>query len=219
MVVAPVVPTQPTDANHAVATQVFTPNALSTTQIPVSAAPVPATADPPCSPAHNEFIADDMEEDLLFAMALEEVEQKLATPKKPPSIETVHAPAEQSTVCVQAPAACVVTETQIASPDPAKSPPPPVEPRMPPQVPIATQVQQPTSPVEVAKQAAVVMAPEVLEEMERLRRENELLRWSNELLQAAATTPTHKEIPVDTRQNRLHEHSSSPGGKTDPQRL
>ncbi|KAE9350803.1 hypothetical protein PR003_g5197 [Phytophthora rubi] len=196
---------QPAPATQGLTTHAGTSSALHTSQIPVNAAPVSATTEPPSSPGHNEFIVDDMEEDLMFAMALEEVERKLAPPQQPPSSETVTANNTLAAVSAQAP---------VASPVPVKSPPVELQTHaQPTEVPITTQSQQLTQTEQAVP--AIVVAPDVLEEMGRLKRENELLRRSNELLQAAATSPTQKETAVHRQQNCFPEYSNSPGVKTD----
>ncbi|ETK90728.1 hypothetical protein L915_05544 [Phytophthora nicotianae] len=187
--------------NHTQSTQAYTSTtpAPPTANLSVNLAPV-STAVPPSNPVKNEFIADDVEEDLMFAMALEEVERKLATPQKqPPSSKAVVATNSLPSVSHQAPAV------------PAK--PTPVEQKVevqPTQTLNASQP-QPTETLMDIKQAelAVVLAPDVLEEMERLRRENELLRRSNELLQAAVTPPAHPETRVDEQPRRSPDRSTA----------
>ncbi|KAG2834440.1 hypothetical protein PC112_g6074 [Phytophthora cactorum] len=188
-------------------TQAYTPSAPPTASLSAGAAPA-SSAVPPSNPVKNEFIADDMEEDLMFAMALEEVERKLATPQKPPpSSEAVAATDSNSLTSVNLQAPVV----------PAK--PTPAEQRVeiqPTQSLNATQP-QPTETVANIKQPepAVELSPEVLEEMERLRRENELLRRSNELLQAAVTSPVHAEAPVDEKFCRSPEVSTAHDSKNE----
>ncbi|KAF1774719.1 P-loop containing nucleoside triphosphate hydrolase [Phytophthora cactorum] len=201
-------PVQPvTIEKHVQDTQAYTPSAPPTASLSAGAAPA-SSAVPPSNPVKNEFIADDMEEDLMFAMALEEVERKLATPQKPPpSSEAVAATDSNSLTSVNLQAPVV----------PAK--PPPAEQRVeiqPTQSLNATQP-QPTETVVNIKQPepAVELSPEVLEEMERLRRENELLRRSNELLQAAVTSPVHAEAPVDENFCRSPEVSTAHDSKNE----
>ncbi|KAG3203602.1 hypothetical protein PC128_g2493 [Phytophthora cactorum] len=201
-------PVQPvTIEKHVQDTQAYTPSAPPTASLSAGAAPA-SSAVPPSNPVKNEFIADDMEEDLMFAMALEEVERKLATPQKPPpSSEAVAATDSNSLTSVNLQAPVV----------PAK--PTPAEQRVeiqPTQSLNATQP-QPTETVANIKQPepAVELSPEVLEEMERLRRENELLRRSNELLQAAVTSPVHAEAPVDEKFCRSPEVSTAHDSKNE----
>ncbi|KAG7380514.1 hypothetical protein PHYPSEUDO_007072 [Phytophthora pseudosyringae] len=174
---------------HVLGTQAYTPTAPPTAQIPFSAAPAASSA-PLSSPAKNEFIVDDMDEDLMFAMALEEVERKLATPQKlPPSSEAVAATSDPfSLPSVQE----EIQSTQIPT----------------------TQAQLTEAVVETKQaKSPLVVAPEVLGEMERLRRENELLRRSNELLQAAVASPAQAEACANEQLGRFPVDSTARGGK------
>ncbi|GMF10620.1 unnamed protein product [Phytophthora lilii] len=187
-------PVQQVAANEALSKQPSESSAFPTASVPVSGASALST-EPPSSPAKNEFIADDMEEDLIFAMALEEVEQKLMTPQKLPS----------SSAPVVAPDANLLTTASphvpVASPVPAKPASAELQtPVQPTQKPYTSQPPWTETEKEVKQEATLVgITPDVLKEMERLRRENELLRRSNELLQAAVTSPTQAEAPIDER--------------------
>ncbi|GMF18741.1 unnamed protein product [Phytophthora fragariaefolia] len=170
-----------------------------------------ATTERPSSPAQNEFIIDDMEEDLMFARALEEVERKLTTPQKPPTSVPMAAATDPNKLALES------VQVPVVSPVPVPAKASPVAPQtasQPTHSAIASQPQQPVEATKLVASPAVVVAPEVLEEMERLRRENELLRRSNELLQAAVTSPMQKET-VDKQQGCLNEHSDSPGTRND----
>ncbi|KAG7400708.1 hypothetical protein PHYBOEH_004755 [Phytophthora boehmeriae] len=80
-------------------------------QVATTTSPV---VEPTLSQTTNEFISDDADEDLMFAMALEEVERKLTTPQKPPSSDVV--------VAVTAPSSLASHSYQNAdmSPSPVK---------------------------------------------------------------------------------------------------
>ncbi|KAL4086276.1 hypothetical protein PRIC1_014404 [Phytophthora ramorum] len=175
------------------------PSTIPPCQAPVGAAPI-SPAHPPASTVKNEFIADDMEEDLIFAMALEQVERKLATPQEPPISTDVVVAAASNTF------ASPSVQVPVASPVPVNSSL--VKPPVPTQVLETAKSQLPENMAEVKLEApAVVIAPEMLEEMGRLRKENELLKRSNELLQAAVTSPTYAANQLS------HEHRTAPNGK------
>ncbi|KAL3669629.1 hypothetical protein V7S43_005014 [Phytophthora oleae] len=179
--------------NHGVHTQAS--NTLPTT----SGAPI-LSGNLPSSPAKNEFISDDMEEDFLFAMALEEAEQKLATPQKPPSSTEIMAPTDTNSL------ASASLQTPVASPAKPAS----VQVEVQPTQIISDAQPQLTQTVKETKQhEPAEVAPEVLEEMGRLRRENEFLRRSNELLQAAVTSPAQAEISTDEFPNSSSKDSTA----------
>ncbi|CAI5744369.1 unnamed protein product [Peronospora destructor] len=161
--------------------QTFTSSVLSTTRIPPSAGPVASNELQLC-PIKNEFIADDLEEDLVFAMALEETERKLATPQKPSPFREAEATSDVNIL------ATFNSQVPVASPVQAILATVNLQPA---QVSTANQ-QQMIKTLMQSKQTEAIS--EVLEEMERLRRENKLLRRSNELLQAAAMPPAQAKI-------------------------
>ncbi|KAI9996200.1 hypothetical protein PInf_013583 [Phytophthora infestans] len=167
-----------------------------------------SSAGPPANLVKNEFIADDMEEDLMFAMALEEVERKLATPRKesPPSGEAGAVAACNSFSPVNSPSPIAPVKTAAVEQQ-AKAQL--IEPH-------SFAHQQSTEAAMDIKQqeSAPVLAPEVLKEMERLRRENEVLRRSNELLQAAVTSPALSEAPVEKQykeESAAHDRTNESG--------
>ncbi|KAK1936689.1 putative helicase MAGATAMA 3 [Phytophthora citrophthora] len=176
--------------------------------IPTTSGKSISTVNLPSSPVKNVFIADDMDEDLLFAMALDEVEQKLATPQKSPTSTDVMAATDtlSASVSLQAP---------VASPSPAKPASLQVEVQP---IPITSDVQPQLTQIvkEIKQHEPAEVASDVLEEMERLRRENELLRRSNELLQAAVTSPAHAEISVDERPLSSSKNSTARISKDEP---
>ncbi|RLN98341.1 hypothetical protein BBJ28_00010761, partial [Nothophytophthora sp. Chile5] len=158
----------------------------------------------PVAVVKNEFIADDDEEDLMFAMALEAVEQKLGTSKILPS----------NTAAVPLAGFCASGATSTFQPA-VSSPPTCIASIAAPSAPVYNDKtpdnsQTPISAAGKLEVSPVVMSPEVLEEVERLRRENELLRRSNELLQATAASS--KEMPhataESTRTSRVAAHGS-----------
>ncbi|UIZ26508.1 hypothetical protein KXD40_002467 [Peronospora effusa] len=161
--------------------QTCTSSVLSATQIPSSTESV-ASSDLQLCPMKNEFIADDLEEDLMFAMALEETERKLATPQKPLLSRKVETTTDVN--CLTA----INPQVLVASPVPAILATAILQPA---QVSTANQQQMTKTLVQSNQTEAI---PEVLKEMERLRRENKLLRRSNELLQAAVTPPAQTKI-------------------------
>ncbi|RLN82513.1 hypothetical protein BBJ28_00020075, partial [Nothophytophthora sp. Chile5] len=159
----------------------------------------------PVAVVKNEFIADDDEEDLMFAMALEAVEQKLGTSKTlPPPLNTAAVPlagfrASDVTSTFQPavgyPSTCTASSAAPSAPVYND------------RTPDNSQTPVPAGKLEASP---AVMSPEVLEEVERLRRENELLRRSNELLQATAASS--KELPHTTAEcthtSRVAAHDS-----------
>lgn len=129
----------------------------------------------------NEFIGDDMDEDLIFLMALDEVEKKLATPSKaiaPASTPVPDAP----TVNQQMTGHTTGTLTSVDVKQEVNKPSEPIAPH-------ADTTQQPQTKPTTTQQLPSTMSPDdVLQEFERLKRENEELRKSNERLQAVASS-------------------------------
>ncbi|CAH0473729.1 unnamed protein product [Peronospora belbahrii] len=162
--------------------QAVASNASLKTEMRDRAAPAASNELRPSTPAINEFIADDVDEDLMFSMALEDAENRLAVIQKSPHSNEGEITTDTNSF------ASFSLRVPSAFPAPAKLAT--VESHCE-QVSTATQEEAATTLLQT-KQTDVT--PEVLEEMERLRRENKLLRRSNELLQAAFTSPSQANI-------------------------
>ncbi|CAI5734695.1 unnamed protein product [Hyaloperonospora brassicae] len=175
------------NAIHAVSTCLA---GTATCLMPIEAGAV-SSVEPLCE---DEFIAEDMDEDAVFAMALEEVEKKLTTSQTspPPCTKAVSSTDLKSVAphSLQVPTASPISvQSAIIEPQVQQQ-------RQPEQVLGATQ-QQATEAMQIEA------TPEILKEMEHLRRENEFLRRSNELLRAAAlTSPLPQANDVGNEQPR-----------------
>ncbi|TDH69390.1 hypothetical protein CCR75_006958 [Bremia lactucae] len=150
----------------------------------------------------NNFIADDTDDDVLFALALEEVEQKLASPlKRCPISEGIAASEINKVTSVNVQDSAAVKGPVYAAFDAS---------------PVKEQLSDDTKEQVIPAAEGIdeaggttLVPPDVFKEMERLRKENDRLRQSNELLQAAATSPAHIEAPST-------KHSCSFADKVDP---
>lgn len=165
----------------------------------------------------NEFIDDDLDEDMAFMMALDQVERSLTTPTKqqPPS-HLLRAPEFQAANQQQK----LDTRTESAASQPCiKSEPQDLS-----QVrttictlslshsSVATSQCSRSIILPQRRQPAPVMSEmEMLREYERLKRENELLRQSNVLLQTAAGSSSSSSAAVSlVSSSPLAQHLPSP---------
>uniref|UniRef100_M4BPQ4 Uncharacterized protein n=1 Tax=Hyaloperonospora arabidopsidis (strain Emoy2) TaxID=559515 RepID=M4BPQ4_HYAAE len=178
-----------TDANEMRATS--TCKAGSTTpHMPVKAL-AGSSVEPPCK---NKFITGDVDEDVVYALALEEAEQKLATPQKPlPSCSGAVSATNSNSVAsrsLRVPSASPI----LAQPTFLKS-----------HVHAQMQLKQDgdTQQPKLTDAVQIEANSEIVKEMERLRHENEILRRSNELLRAAAlTSPSIRAKDLENGQSR-----------------
>uniref|UniRef100_A0AAV1U4J5 Uncharacterized protein n=1 Tax=Peronospora matthiolae TaxID=2874970 RepID=A0AAV1U4J5_9STRA len=150
-----------------------------------------SSVEPPCK---NEFITGDVDEDVVYALALEEAEQKLATPQKPLPSRSGSVSATNSNFVASRSLRVPTASPILAQPTLLDS-----------HVHAQMQLKQDGDTQEPKTTDAVQIEAnsEIVKEMERLRHENELLRRSNELLRAAAlTSPSIRAKDFENEQSR-----------------